>query len=177
MDVNLPVVIRVAEKSEVVELSALAIRTYTEAFGRTFSAADLKAHLNRHLLPEHFLRMLERDVVLVAAVGERLIAYVQFGAAEKSVGEERDQELRRLYVDSTFQNKGYGTMLMDAALNHPQMRNGDIFLDVWEHNQGAQRFYERHGFVVIGSQSFEVESGAETSRDLIMVRRRASVRK
>jgi ribosomal protein S18 acetylase RimI-like enzyme len=58
-----------------------------------------------------------------------------------------------------------------AALSHPRMENAaGIYLDVWEHNQGAQRFYQRFGFQVIGSRAFEVESGAETSLDLIMVR-------
>ena len=44
-----------------------------------------------------------------------------------------------------------------------------IFLDVWEHNPGAQRFYERYGFVVIGARSFAVAAGAETSLDLLVV--------
>ena len=47
-----------------------------------------------------------------------------------------------------------------------------ITLDVWEHNHGAQRFYQRYGFEVIGARAFEVESGEETSLDLIMARRR-----
>ncbi len=45
-----------------------------------------------------------------------------------------------------------------------------IFLDVWEHNHGARRFYERYGFGVIGQRAFVVESGAATSYDLIMLR-------
>jgi len=46
----------------------------------------------------------------------------------------------------------------------------NIYLDVWEHNHGAQRFYRRYGFEVVGARSFEVESGAPTSLDLVMVR-------
>jgi len=43
--------------------------------------------------------------------------------------------------------------------------------DVWEHNHGAQRFYRRYGFEVVGTRAFEVESGAATSLDLVMMRR------
>lgn len=46
-----------------------------------------------------------------------------------------------------------------------------IALDVWEHNLGARRLYERYGFEVVGKRAFEVKSGAETSFDLIMIRR------
>ena len=48
-----------------------------------------------------------------------------------------------------------------------QDESARIFLDVWEHNPGARRFYERYGFVVVGDRSFAVASGAETSLDLI----------
>ncbi len=62
-------------------------------------------------------------------------------------------------------------LLMEAALEHPRLKSAErIFLDVWEYNYGAQRFYQRHGFKVIGGRRFYVESGAETSLDLIMVR-------
>ena len=50
-----------------------------------------------------------------------------------------------------------------------------IVLDVWEHNPAAQRFYARYGFEVVGARAFVVASGAETSRDLIMVRRSPGV--
>ena len=71
---------------------------------------------------------------------------------------------------ASFRSKGAGTLLMQAALAHPQMQAAPaVYLDVWEHNHGAQRFYARHGFEVVGTRQFEVVSGAETSLDLIMV--------
>ncbi len=58
-----------------------------------------------------------------------------------------------------------------AAHNHTEMAGAAIDLDVWEHNLGAQRFYKRLGFEVVGTRVFEVESAGETSLDLVMVRR------
>ena len=43
-------------------------------------------------------------------------------------------------------------------------------MDVWEHNHGAQRFYSRYGFEVVGSRRFEVASGVQMDLDLVMVR-------
>ena len=167
-------VIRQAQKSDIAALSELAIKTYSDAFGYTFSDADLTAHVQKHLSPSRFSRILDEDVVLVAEVANCLIGYVQFGAANISAASSKDQELRRLYVHPAFQNAGYGTLLMDAALHHPRLHGAArIYLDVWEHNDGAQRFYRRYGFEVIGTRPFAVESGAPTSLDFVMVRRSA----
>lgn len=101
-----------------------------------------------------------------------MIAYVQFGRPGDAISDRR-RELRRLYVHTDHRNRGIGGRLMDAALAHPSMRDAEqITLDVWEHNRAAQRFYARYGFEVIGAQPFVLESGAETSQDLIMARRR-----
>ena len=168
------VITRTAGDGDLEALSALARETYSDAFGHTFSATDLAAHFARRLSPESFAEALRGDVILVADAEGRLIGYAQFGAASCAGAREGDRELRRLYVHRDFQNQGVGTLLMDAALRHPWMqRAGSIYLDVWEHNPGARRFYERYGFEVIGTRSFEVESGAETSLDLVMVRRSA----
>lgn len=46
-----------------------------------------------------------------------------------------EQEVRRLYVDATFQNRGIGARLMAAALALPDLQEAAaIVLDVWEHN-------------------------------------------
>ena len=61
---------------------------------------------------------------------------------------------------------------MEAALAHPRLLQAEnIYLDVWERNQGARRFYERYGFTVIGAHRLELASGAAGDPDLVMVRR------
>jgi ribosomal protein S18 acetylase RimI-like enzyme len=165
-------VIRDAQKSDVVALSELAIQTYSDAFGHTFSDSDLAAHVNTHLTPDHFSRILDEEVVLLAEAGDRMIGFVQFGAATSYSSNKSDQAVHRLYVLAEFQNQGYGAALMEAALRHPRLKEApSIYLDVWEHNHGAQRFYRRYGFEVVGSRAFAVESGAPTSLDFVMVRR------
>ena len=168
------ILIRPALAADVPALTYLAVTTYIAAFGHSFSPEDLAAHLTHNLAPANIARFTSEDVVLVAEAADRLVGFVQFGTAGREYAPEndRDQELRRLYVLNEYQNQGAGTLLMQAALTHPLMQAAPaIYLDVWEHNQGARRFYERHGFEVIGTRQFEVESGAETSLDLIMVRR------
>ena len=166
------VTLRPAETGDLTELSELAQLTYTVAFGHSFASSDLAAHLEKHLSPTRFAQIIEQDVVLLLLRGGRIVGYVQFGAADSETGSEGDQEMRRLYIHPDFQNLGYGGALMKAALRHPTMKGAPtLYLDVWERNPGAQRFYERFGFEPIGVRRFEVASGAETSRDILMARR------
>lgn len=172
------ILIRPGVADDVPALTELAVTTYIAAFGHSFTPEDLGAHLAHNLAPANIARFIAEDVVLVAEVGTvtggQLVGFIQFGTAGPEYAPEtsRDQELRRLYVLGKLQNQGTGALLMGAALAHPQMQAAPaVYLDVWEHNHGAQRFYARHGFEVIGTRQFEVESGGETSLDLVMVRR------
>jgi len=163
-------VIRQAAQNDTQALSALAQKTFSDAFGDSMSASDLAAHLQKNLSIESVERMLDKDTIFVAEQDGRMIGLAQFGRCDfEQADSETDQELRRLYVLREFQNQRIGAQLMNEALNHPRMKNAPrIFLDVWERNLGAQRFYERYGFCVVGEQKFVVESDAETSNDLIM---------
>jgi len=170
MNMDQPLIIRQAQESDTEALSELAIKTYVDAYGHSFSDSDLAWHLEKHLVSSRFARIISEDIVLVAEIGGRIIGYVQLGAANTFSDRKEDRELRRLYVHPEFQNQGYGGSLMDAALHHPVMNDAvRIYLDVWEQNPAAKRFYQRYGFEVVGARRFEVRSGALTSLDLIMV--------
>ena len=177
-DVDIHADICIATPDDSALLSALAVQTYTEAFGPSMSAADLASHLKTNLSPEHVREMLHEDVFLLARVEGETVAFVQFGDAHIDAGDlskpsevqPGDKEIRRLYVSTAFQNLGVGAKLMDAALNHPWLAGTTIFLDVWEDNTGAQRFYRRYGFERVGERAFRVTSGEVTGVDFVMVR-------
>ena len=61
-----------------------------------------------------------------------------------------------LYVDPDWTNRGLGTALIEGAkVECPEV------LDLWtfKSNQGAQRFYERHGFRDFGGTNGDNEEG------------------
>ncbi len=160
-------------------LWALAVQTYTEAFGHSMSAADLAAHLKANLSPERVHEMLHEDAFLLARAEGETVGFVQFGDAHIDAGDlsklfevrPGNKEIRRLYVLAAFQNCGLGTSLMNAALNDPRIAGRAVFLDVWEDNAGARRFYERYSFQRAGARVFRAASGDMTGVDLVMVRR------
>ena len=47
------------------------------------------------------------------------------------------------------------------------MSSNQIWLGVWEKNLHAISFYEKHGFIVVGSQEFFI--GAEVHNDIVML--------
>ena len=65
--------IRQADPRDAVALSTLAMETYAEAFGHSFSAPDLQAQLDDTLTVNHFRAYCERDGAI--------IGFAQFGAA------------------------------------------------------------------------------------------------
>lgn len=173
MDLSL----RTAGVSDAEVISAFAIDAYRVAFGHSFSAEDLRSHVDSQLAPKAFVRILARDVVLVAEVSGRLVGFAQFGAADPGTEPRVDAELRRLYVHPACQRQGIGGRVMAAALAHPLLAGArSISLDVWDQNHGAQRFYRRHGFVAVATRKFTVASGAETTPDVVMVRQNDALR-
>ncbi len=79
--------------------------------------------------------------------------------------------MRRVYVAESAQGQGIGHQLLDAALALPRVRNArNLYLDVWEHNLGAQRLYRRYGFKVIAERRYESASGTLEDTDYHMRR-------
>jgi GNAT superfamily N-acetyltransferase len=69
----------------------------------------------------------------------------------------RDRWIEHLYVDPEWTGQGLGSELLGRAKQvHPDG------LDLWtfESNTDARRFYERHGFIAVGSTDGDNEEGA-----------------
>ena len=81
-----------------------------------------------------------------------------------------DGEVQRLYILLGHQGGGHGTVLLRTALDWLE-RGGPrtLWIGVWSENYGAQRFYARHGFEIVGDYSFMV--GDHADHELITRRR------
>lgn len=73
-----------------------------------------------------------------------------------------DGEIQRLYILQGHQGGGRGTALLTTALEWLE-RDGPrtLCIGVWSENYGAQRFYARHGFEIVGEYSFMVGDHAD----------------
>ncbi|NWQ42603.1 GNAT family N-acetyltransferase [Bacillus sp. EB106-08-02-XG196] len=89
-------------------------------------------HVNflNHLLTKHF----QIDLALMDHKVVGMIAY-------------NHTEISQLYIHNDYQGIGLGETLLDRAKRNS---NGRLTLYTFEVNKMAQRFYEKHGFKIIG---------------------------
>jgi ribosomal protein S18 acetylase RimI-like enzyme len=164
------VIVRPVEPADVPALSALAARTWADAFGHTVSVEEQVAELEQTRSEQYFRAALEKDAILVAEDAGELVGYVQFGdvgIAEADAG-PGDQEIRRVYVETRLHGRGIGRALTEAALEHPRLAAAPrVFLQVWDENNAAVGLYESLGFHVVGRTRFTIGDG-EVVEDLVM---------
>ena len=169
-------VIRRARPADAAALAAIGRSTFIDTFGHLYSAEDLQAFLDESHMPAAYARYLGDDAYalwLLEADG-RALGYALAGPATLPHPDLRagDGELKRLYVDSSLQNGGWGAKLFAETLAWLE-RDGPrtLWISVWSENFGAQRFYARHGFEKAGEYEFPV--GRQRDREFIF--RRAPV--
>lgn len=114
-------IIRHATPSDAGMLSELGARTFSEAFGRENTPANLAAHLRNSFSPEIQHRELsEADTIfLIAEADGQPIGYAQlvFNSREQSMEASNPMEIRRIYVLQESVGRGVGSELMSASLD------------------------------------------------------------
>ena len=93
---------------------------------------------------EDQLRALEEKIV-----PENRVRVVLEQGTGKVIGflASTSQTISQLYIHLDYQNKGIGSLLVNVA---KEDSTGSLRLFTFECNKRAQRFYERHGFKVVG---------------------------
>ena len=154
--------IRRATPADAEALSALSRTCFTQTFEHLYDPADLEAFLDEAYAPDVLRAELEDPnratwLLFEDATDEAPIGY------DVAPG---DGELQRLYILQGHQGGGRGTLLLNTALEWLE-RDGPrtLWIGVWSENYGAQRFYARHGFEIVGEYSFMV--GDHADRELI----------
>jgi len=162
---------RPATADDVPALSALAKRTWLDAFGHTVDPETAAVELDTTRSEAFFRAALETRTTLVAEEDGRLVGYVQFGDVDipEADAGPGDRELHRVYVETAQQGRGIGRRLVEEALRDPRLAEARrIFLQVWEENERAVRLYESLGFHPVGTTAFTIGSG-QVVEDVVML--------
>jgi len=78
-------------------------------------------------------------------------------------------EISKLYVLPGHHGAGVSAALMDAIVERAaERRRAGLWLGVNQENTRARRFYQKHGFEVVGTRTFVV--GSQTHDDFLMQR-------
>jgi GNAT superfamily N-acetyltransferase len=109
---------------------------------------------------------------IIASVDGQPAGYAKliFESTEPDIIAEWPVELARLYSHQRYLGQGVGQVLLDECISKAKGANRDVvWLGVWEYNPRAKRFYEKNGFRVVGSHTFQLGSDPQT--DLLMQKR------
>ncbi|MFJ7730745.1 GNAT family N-acetyltransferase [Lysinibacillus sp. NPDC097231] len=79
----------------------------------------------------------EQFQIDVALMDEKVVGVIAYNK----------REINQLYIHIDYQGKGIGQILLDKA---KAQSSGRLTLYTFEVNKKAQRFYEKHGFNIIG---------------------------
>ena len=146
-------------ESDLGELRALSIQTYSETFAAVNTAENMAAYLETAYHAPKLRQELQNpnsEFYFVYA-NQVLAGYLKVNEAPAQVefNDPKSLEIERLYVSKAFLGAGVGQFLMDQAVDMARARRkAYIWLGVWEHNDRARRFYEKNGFYRIGQHAF-----------------------
>lgn len=166
-----PVKISLVHPSEVEELLSLSRKTFYDAFEHLNNKDDFEAYTSIAFTAQKLLTELENphSQFYFAIIDDQKVGYIKLNdsSAQTELQDDNAVEIERVYVLASQQGKKIGNQLLDFAIDKARAEGKlYIWLGVWEHNQAAQRFYERNGFKAFGSHRFWVGNDEQT--DILM---------
>ena len=158
--------IRRGTPADAAALAELGARTFRDAFASGNTPEDLELYLSRTYGEAQQRRELE-DPEQIALLAEEEGVPVAFAQLRR---EGERLEITRFYVDRAHHGRGIAHELMQRVIDTARgLGIATIFLGVWEHNPRAIRFYEKCGFVDVGSHPFLVGTDLQTDRLMELV--------
>ena len=119
------------------------------ARGQRAHGSHLHAEANRQTIREAVVRDIIADGLLVARdETDDLVGFVMFGPESEQYAQDVSRGIvRNLVVRPERRDEGIGGALLDAAESTLRAEGFDVVsLSVLADNDGARRFYERHGY-------------------------------
>jgi diamine N-acetyltransferase len=153
------------------ELADIGRATFLDTYSAETSPDDMREFLRDAYRPQTVRAELEApgSRFFIARAGGAAAGYLKLntGDAQGERLEGVGVEIEAIYVHRRFQGMGIGNLMLAHARAEAEAIGADhIWLGVWEQNRPAIRFYERMGFIEIGSRPFRFGSVEHT--DLIM---------
>lgn len=167
--------LRRAEAADAAALALVGAATFLETYANLLPSADILAHVARQHTAAVYAGWLQdpRCGCWLAEhpPGRAPVGYLVATPPDLPLPDvdERDWEIRRIYVLHRFQGAGLGRGLMAQAMDAArEMGKRRVLLGVYSRNAAALRFYAALGFRQAGTRSFRV--GNHDYHDFILER-------
>lgn len=156
--------VRRAEAGEGELLHELAADTFPLACPAGTDPADIESFIELHLSAERFESYLadpDRILLVVTSLAS-FVGYTMlvFGAPQDAdvaaaVTARPTAELSKCYVSANAHGTGVATELIAATITEARLSGAkSLWLGVNNQNERANRFYEKSGFVTVGTKHF-----------------------
>ena len=165
--------IRRADTTDAETLSTLSAATFSATFAHLYPPSDLAAFLAESYAVERSRAQLADPAIAtwLMEAGGVAVGYAMAGPCALPHPDVTPEcgELKRIYMLPAWQGGGRGSRLLATALAWLEARTrGALWIGVWSQNLGAQRLYERMGFVKVGEYEFKV--GGTRDQEFILRR-------
>ena len=142
-------------------LSELGAQTFKESHGHSASENDISDYISRKFTPDALLLELQdpRHYFFIYYHHQAPVGYVKIipDCSHPELPGIALTKLERLYVLKDFYGTGAGQKMLDYAISlSRQMGQKGMWLYVWKENYRAIAFYQKNGFVPVGSFDFEI---------------------
>ena len=152
-------------------VSALAIETFPLACPPGTTQENIDQFCATKLSPKSFEAYLtdSRIQIWFASYEDELLGYVMSVSGEpddsviaKAVLARPTVEISKIYVRVGAHGSGIAQQLMCVAVENARAEGAQsVWLGVNQHNERANTFYERNGFLVVGERRFQVGDNLE----------------
>jgi ribosomal protein S18 acetylase RimI-like enzyme len=148
-------------------LVKISTKTFVSAFENQNNPEDFKTYMDTAFSKEQLKKeLLNENASFYLVYNDKdLIGYFKLNkkdAQTESFG-NTSIEIERIYVLNKFQGLQIGKKMLIHIIEMAKQENiSFIWLGVWEKNVAAIRFYERHGFVKIGTHPYYIGNDKQT---------------
>jgi diamine N-acetyltransferase len=167
--------IRRCVRQDAESIASLGKRLFVQAYGPTHPEPDRSRYLVKAYSVDVIAQAIEGEgsaVFVVEGSHGTPIAYAHMSSTTElpaGVDGHHAFEIVRFYVDSAYQGRGIGAMLMDHCCDAARQIGGDvIWLQTWSQASWAIGFYLRVGFEIVGKKPFYF--GNRVDEDHVMAR-------
>jgi ribosomal protein S18 acetylase RimI-like enzyme len=162
-----PVTLRQALPGDVTALSRLASQTFRDGWAALITAPIADAYVAEAFTEEKLAQEIADPgsyVVLAVDAQQALVGYAKLATAAKPAPDfvtgSRPMLLQRLYVTSAYQGLGIADQLLNEIVREALQRGGStLWLETEPGNARAWRFYEKRGYVDVGSTVYPLPGG------------------
>ena len=165
---------KICAAEDIEALINISKNTFIDAFEQDNDPADFAEYLNVAFSFKTLMDQLKNpnsEFYFVYDSENVLTGYFKINQfnAQTEFQDSDGLELERIYVLKEYQNKGYGKLILEEVIRVAKIKaKSYVWLGVWEKNQNAIRFYERFGFLRVGTHPYYI--GKDKQTDWILKR-------